>query len=110
MENLSKQLGGMYEILYYRKNHNGIWLQEEIIPIRNEESIIVLFLVTFRDITPFKGKKKVVIRRALYHTVALHWCPILVMNVWHISQQEMGTLVKCEIFVQNVFEVNICYC
>ena len=57
MENLSKQLGGMYEILYYRKNHNGIWLQEEIIPIRNEESIIVLFLVTFRDITPFKGKK-----------------------------------------------------
>ena len=30
------------------------------------------------------------------------------MNLWHISQQEMGTLVKCEIFVQNVFEVNIC--
>ena len=57
MENLSKQLGGMYEILYYRKNHNGIWLQEEIIPIRNDESIIVLFLVTYRDITPFKGKK-----------------------------------------------------
>ena len=55
MDNLSKQMGGSYEILYYRKNHNGIWLQEEIIPIRNEESIIVLFLVTFRDITPFKG-------------------------------------------------------
>ena len=48
-------MGGSYEILYYRKNHNGIWLQEEIISIRNEESIIVLFLVTFRDITPFKG-------------------------------------------------------
>ena len=54
MDNLSKQLGGSYEILYYRKNHNGIWLQEEIVPVRNEESIIVLFLVTFRDITPFK--------------------------------------------------------
>ena len=54
MENLSKQLGGVYEILYYRKNGQGIWLQEEIVSIRNEQGIIVLFLVTFRDITPFK--------------------------------------------------------
>ena len=54
MENLSKQHGGIYEILYYRKNGQGIWLQEEIVSIRNEQGIIVLFLVTFRDITPFK--------------------------------------------------------
>ena len=54
MDNLSKQSGGVYEILYYRKNGQGIWLQEEIVPIRNEQGIIVLFLVTFRDITPFK--------------------------------------------------------
>lgn len=54
METLSKQSGGSYEILYYRKNGQGIWLQEEIVPIRNEQGIIVLFLVTFRDITPFK--------------------------------------------------------
>ena len=54
MENLSKQHGGVYEILYYRKNGQGIWLQEEIVSIRNEQGIIVLFLVTFRDITPFK--------------------------------------------------------
>ena len=54
MENLSKQQGGVYEILYYRKNGQGIWLQEEVVPIRNEQNIIVLYLVTFRDITPFK--------------------------------------------------------
>ena len=54
MDNLSKQQGGVYEILYYRKNGQGIWLQEEVVPIRNEQNIIVLFLVTFRDITPFK--------------------------------------------------------
>ena len=54
MENLSKQHGGVYEILYYQKNGQGIWLQEEIVSIRNEQNIIVLFLVTFRDITPFK--------------------------------------------------------
>ena len=54
MDNLSKQQGGVYEILYYRKNGQGIWLQEEVVPIRNEQNIIVLYLVTFRDITPFK--------------------------------------------------------
>ena len=54
MENLSKQHGGVYEILYYRKNGQGIWLQEEMVAIHNEQGIIVLFLVTFRDITPFK--------------------------------------------------------
>ncbi len=54
MEALSKQQGGVYEILYYKKNGHGIWLQEDITPIRNEQRIIVLFLVTFKDITPFK--------------------------------------------------------
>ena len=54
METLTKSSGGVYEILYYRKNGQGIWLQEEIVTIKNEQGIIVLFLVTFRDITPFK--------------------------------------------------------
>ena len=44
----------IWKILYYQKNGQGIWLQEEIVSIRNEQNIIVLFLVTFRDITPFK--------------------------------------------------------
>lgn len=54
MENLSKQTGGVYEILYYRKNGQGIWLAEDIVTIKNEQGTTVLFLVTFRDITPFK--------------------------------------------------------
>jgi hypothetical protein len=54
METLTRQQGGVYEILYYKKSGHGIWLQEDITPIRNEQRIIVLFLVIFRDITPFK--------------------------------------------------------
>ena len=45
---------GVYEILYYKKNGHGIWLQEEITLIRNEQDTLVLFLVSFRDITAFR--------------------------------------------------------
>ena len=71
MENLSKQHGGVYEILYYRKNGQGIWLQEEIVSIRNEQGIIVLFLVTFRDITPFKGINENIQKQMIPHFEAL---------------------------------------
>ena len=46
--------GGVYEILYYKKNGHGIWLQEEVTPIKNEQDTLVLFLVSFRDITAFR--------------------------------------------------------
>lgn len=45
---------GSFEVLYYKKNGHGIWLQVEITPIKNEQNIVVLFLCTFRDITAFK--------------------------------------------------------
>lgn len=51
---LSAHEGGVYEILYYKKNGNGIWLQEEVTPIKNEQDTLVLFLVSFRDITAFR--------------------------------------------------------
>ena len=51
---MSKHEGGVYEILYYKKNGHGIWLQEEVTPIRNEQDTLVLFLVSFRDITAFR--------------------------------------------------------
>lgn len=31
-----------------------MWLQFEVTPIRNEQTVVVLFLCTFRDITAFK--------------------------------------------------------
>lgn len=31
-----------------------MWLQCEVTPIRNEQTVVVLFLCTFRDITAFK--------------------------------------------------------
>ena len=51
---LSAHEGGVYEILYYKKNGHGIWLQEEVTPIKNEQDTLVLFLVSFRDITAFR--------------------------------------------------------
>lgn len=110
IHNLSSQLGGCYEVLYYKRSGkislnflilihlqillsfilptimpffkslkitelnsdvftslkdvtfddskpflgHGMWLQCEVTPIRNEQTVIVLFLCTFRDITAFK--------------------------------------------------------
>ena len=51
---LSAHEGGVYEILYYKKNGHGIWLQQEVTPIKNEQDTLVLFLVSFRDITAFR--------------------------------------------------------
>uniref|UniRef100_A0A8C4QAM8 Uncharacterized protein n=1 Tax=Eptatretus burgeri TaxID=7764 RepID=A0A8C4QAM8_EPTBU len=42
------------EILMYKKNRTPVWLCLQIAPIRNEADRVVLFLSTFRDITPFK--------------------------------------------------------
>uniref|UniRef100_A0A0K2TNG6 Potassium voltagegated channel protein eaglike [Apis florea] n=1 Tax=Lepeophtheirus salmonis TaxID=72036 RepID=A0A0K2TNG6_LEPSM len=47
-------LPGGFEVLYYKKNGHGVWLQVEITPIRNEQEIVVIFLCVFRDITAFK--------------------------------------------------------
>ncbi|XP_032811814.2 voltage-gated delayed rectifier potassium channel KCNH1 isoform X2 [Petromyzon marinus] len=43
-----------FEILLYKKNRSPIWLYVQVAPIRNEADEVVLFLSTFRDITPFK--------------------------------------------------------
>ena len=51
---MSAHEGGLYEILYYKKNGHGIWLQEEVTPIKNEQDTLVLFLISFRDITAFR--------------------------------------------------------
>ena len=51
---LSAHEGGVFEILYYKKNGHGIWLQEEVTSIKNEQDTLVLFLVSFRDITAFR--------------------------------------------------------
>ena len=51
---LSAHEGGVYEILYYKKNGHGIWLQEEVTPIKNEQDTLVLFLISYRDITAFR--------------------------------------------------------
>lgn len=53
-ETMSRLEGGSYEILYYKKNTNAIWLQVDVTPIRNDQRLVVLFLATFRDITAFK--------------------------------------------------------
>ena len=51
---LAAHEGGVYEILYYKKNGHGIWLQQDVTPIKNEQDTLVLFLVSFRDITAFR--------------------------------------------------------
>ncbi|XP_074594624.1 potassium voltage-gated channel protein ether a go-go isoform X2 [Brevipalpus obovatus] len=43
-----------FEILLYKKSRSPLWLLLHIAPIKNEKDIVVLFLLTFRDITALK--------------------------------------------------------
>uniref|UniRef100_T1JZC8 Cyclic nucleotide-binding domain-containing protein n=2 Tax=Tetranychus urticae TaxID=32264 RepID=T1JZC8_TETUR len=43
-----------FEILLYKKNRTPLWLLLHIAPIKNEKDVVVLFLLTFRDITALK--------------------------------------------------------
>ena len=44
----------IHEMLYYKKNGTVIWLEVELVPVKNESTDVVLFICTFRDITSFK--------------------------------------------------------
>ncbi|XP_034238294.1 potassium voltage-gated channel protein eag [Thrips palmi] len=55
---LENQLHDQFEILLYKKNstprETPLWLLLQIAPIKNERDLVVLFLLTFRDITALK--------------------------------------------------------
>ncbi|XP_044749283.1 potassium voltage-gated channel protein eag isoform X2 [Coccinella septempunctata] len=55
---LEHQLYDQFEILLYKKNsipeETPLWLLLQISPIKNERDLVVLFLLTFRDITALK--------------------------------------------------------
>ncbi|XP_037970201.2 potassium voltage-gated channel protein eag isoform X1 [Plutella xylostella] len=51
---LDHHLADQLEILLYKKNHTPLWLLVQVAPIRNERELVVLFLLTFRDITALK--------------------------------------------------------
>ncbi|XP_020720924.1 potassium voltage-gated channel protein eag isoform X5 [Bombus affinis] len=53
-ECLEGQIHDQFEILLYKKNKTPLWLLLQIAPIKNERDLVVLFLLTFRDITALK--------------------------------------------------------
>ncbi|XP_012284973.1 potassium voltage-gated channel protein eag [Orussus abietinus] len=53
-ECLEGQIHDQFEILLYKKNKTPLWLLLQIAPIKNERELVVLFLLTFRDITALK--------------------------------------------------------
>ncbi|KDR16607.1 Potassium voltage-gated channel protein eag, partial [Zootermopsis nevadensis] len=53
-ECLENQIHDQFEILLYKKNKTPLWLLLQIAPIKNERDLVVLFLLTFRDITALK--------------------------------------------------------
>ncbi|KAL3311892.1 hypothetical protein Ciccas_009524 [Cichlidogyrus casuarinus] len=42
------------EMLLYKKNRSQLWLMVAVSPVKNERDEVVLFLITFRDITALK--------------------------------------------------------
>uniref|UniRef100_A0A1I8HWC0 Potassium voltage-gated channel protein eag n=1 Tax=Macrostomum lignano TaxID=282301 RepID=A0A1I8HWC0_9PLAT len=42
------------EVLLYKKNKTPLWLLMYLAPIKNEKDVVVLFLLTFRDITALR--------------------------------------------------------
>ncbi|XP_076244136.1 potassium voltage-gated channel protein ether a go-go isoform X1 [Calliopsis andreniformis] len=53
-ESLEGQVHDQFEILLYKNNKTPLWLLLQIAPIKNERDLVVLFLLTFRDITALK--------------------------------------------------------
>ncbi|XP_050547797.1 potassium voltage-gated channel protein eag isoform X2 [Daktulosphaira vitifoliae] len=53
-EVLESHYHDQFEILLYKKNKTPLWLLMQIAPIKNERDLVVLFLLTFRDITALK--------------------------------------------------------
>ncbi|EDS36894.1 voltage and ligand gated potassium channel [Culex quinquefasciatus] len=51
---LEHQQHDQFEVLLYKKNKTPLWLLLQVAPIRNERDLVVLFLLTFRDITALK--------------------------------------------------------
>ncbi|CRK97638.1 CLUMA_CG011023, isoform A [Clunio marinus] len=51
---LEHQQNDQFEMLLYKKNKTPLWLLLQVAPIRNERDLVVLFLLTFRDITALK--------------------------------------------------------
>ncbi|CAH8477340.1 unnamed protein product [Schistosoma turkestanicum] len=46
------------EIILYKKNLTPLCILVELIPIRNDEDLVVLFLITFKDLTAFRQPLK----------------------------------------------------
>uniref|UniRef100_A0A0S7ETQ8 KCNH4 n=1 Tax=Poeciliopsis prolifica TaxID=188132 RepID=A0A0S7ETQ8_9TELE len=44
------------EICFYRKNGNQFWCLLDIVPIKNEKGEVVLFLLSFKDVSESYGK------------------------------------------------------
>ncbi|XP_022064734.1 potassium voltage-gated channel subfamily H member 4a [Acanthochromis polyacanthus] len=44
------------EVCFYRKNGNPFWCLLDIVPIKNEKGEVVLFLLSFKDVTDSYGK------------------------------------------------------
>ncbi|XP_055298065.1 potassium voltage-gated channel protein eag [Sitodiplosis mosellana] len=51
---LENQLQDQFEVRLYKSNKTPLWLLLQVAPIRNERDLVVLLLLTFRDITAFK--------------------------------------------------------
>ncbi|XP_076738914.1 potassium voltage-gated channel subfamily H member 4a [Maylandia zebra] len=45
------------EVCFYRKNGNPFWCLLDIVPIKNEKGEVVLFLLSFKDVSESHGKK-----------------------------------------------------
>ncbi|KAF7668745.1 hypothetical protein LDENG_00290890 [Lucifuga dentata] len=61
MQQVSKALEGQQEyqgeVCFYRKNGNPFWCLLDIVPIKNEKGDVVLFLLSFKDISESYGKR-----------------------------------------------------
>uniref|UniRef100_A0A8C6PN10 Voltage-gated delayed rectifier potassium channel KCNH4 n=1 Tax=Nothobranchius furzeri TaxID=105023 RepID=A0A8C6PN10_NOTFU len=45
------------EVCFYRKNGNQFWCLLDIVPIKNEKGEVVLFLLSFKDVSESYGKR-----------------------------------------------------
>uniref|UniRef100_A0A8C6SMX4 Voltage-gated delayed rectifier potassium channel KCNH4 n=1 Tax=Neogobius melanostomus TaxID=47308 RepID=A0A8C6SMX4_9GOBI len=60
VQQLHKALDGQYEyqahVCFYRKNGNLFWCLLDVVPIKNEKGDVVLYLISFKDVSETFGK------------------------------------------------------
>ncbi|XP_048372880.1 potassium voltage-gated channel subfamily H member 6 [Sphaerodactylus townsendi] len=58
------------EILYYRKDTSGVRCLVDVVPVKNEEGVVIMFILNFEDLAALIARSS---RQSLHHRLSQGW-------------------------------------